>query len=104
MSETLHHSTVTKLTGYNRRALWQFVKDGIIECKRDRFGLPRFDPKVVEILKARAVMNKGYVGPRKCRSKNRAANGENAAALTVTTQGKENAEATYRKSDRRSTP
>jgi hypothetical protein len=54
MTETLHHSIVTELTGYKQRALHRFVKDGIIKCERDRFGLPRYDAKVVDQLKARA--------------------------------------------------
>ena len=51
MSEPLHHTVVTKLTGYNQRALWGFVRDGVIQCERDRFGLPRYSQEVVTQLK-----------------------------------------------------
>jgi hypothetical protein len=58
MSETLHHTTLSRLTGYSKRAIAQMVKDGVIECVRDRFGLPRFDIKVVEQLIERAARSK----------------------------------------------
>ncbi len=54
MSETLHHTIVTKLTGYSKRSISLMVRDGIIKCKRDCFGLPRFDMETVTQFIARA--------------------------------------------------
>jgi hypothetical protein len=55
MSETLHHTALSRLTGYSKRAIAQMVKDGVIECVRDRFSLPRFDKRIVEQLIERAA-------------------------------------------------
>jgi predicted site-specific integrase-resolvase len=57
MSNTLHHKKVTELTGYSRIALFRFVRNGVIECQRDRHGYIRFDMKAVEQLIARAARN-----------------------------------------------
>jgi hypothetical protein len=51
--DTLHHTTVTKLTGYSRRMIDKLLKAGVIDCQRDRWGYPRFHPKVVKQLIAR---------------------------------------------------
>ena len=54
---TFHHKKVTELTGYTKIALFRFVRNGVIECQRDRYGYARFDMKAVEELIARASRN-----------------------------------------------
>jgi hypothetical protein len=53
MDKSLHHTKVSELTGYSTKSLYLFVKTGVIKCKRDVFGLPRFDMKTVALLIAR---------------------------------------------------